>query len=345
MNVRRILLWLHRWAGILAGLVILLVGATGAALVFERQLSRWQQPELYPRGGSGGDRSSIARALDDLKAKHPDARVQGIMLPRDDADALRLFAGTRAMHVDPRTGEQLGWRPRRGGLTPTLVKLHVSLMAGTTGGTVVAVATMLTLALAVTGLWLWWPLRIGWFRRGRDFRRFNLDLHSVAGLYSSAFIIVVAVTGLTVRYLHVEHPPVPQSNPAAGTQRRITSDEAIRRAEAALPGAHAVSLELPAPNPRAPYRVQLAFPEDGSPAGRSVVFLDQFAGDVLSVHNAREGTWLERYGNLQLSLHTGSIGGLATQWLAFLVCVALVLQVFSGYVLWWKRPRQINAIE
>jgi uncharacterized iron-regulated membrane protein len=143
--------------------------------------------------------------------------------------------------------------------------------------------------------------------------------------------------------MHVEHPPVPQSNPAGGTQRRITADEAIRRAEAALPGTHAVSLELPASNPRAPYRVQLAFPEDGSPAGRSVVFLDQFGGDVLSIHNAREGTWLERYGNLQLSLHTGTIGGLATQWLAFFVCVALVLQVLSGYVLWWKRPVRANA--
>ncbi|MEO6742050.1 MAG: PepSY-associated TM helix domain-containing protein, partial [Chthoniobacteraceae bacterium] len=119
---------------------------------------------------------------------------------------------------------------------------------------------------------------------------------------------------------------------------RITADDAIQRAEAALPGARAAALEMPGPNPRAPFRVQLAFPEDGSPAGRSVVFLDRFNGQVLAIHNARTGTWLERYGNLQLSLHTGAVGGLPTQVIAFLVCVALILQIMSGYVLWWKRP-------
>ncbi|MFN0077543.1 MAG: PepSY domain-containing protein [Prosthecobacter sp.] len=44
-----------------------------------------------------------------------------------------------------------------------------------------------------------------------------------------------------------------------------------------------------------------------------------------------------RYDNLQLSLHIGAIGGTATRWIALFVCVALVLQIFGGYVLWWKR--------
>ena len=41
MKFRRALLWLHRWAGILAGLVILVIAVTGGAPVFERQLERW----------------------------------------------------------------------------------------------------------------------------------------------------------------------------------------------------------------------------------------------------------------------------------------------------------------
>ena len=46
---------------------------------------------------------------------------------------------------------------------------------------------------------------------------------------------------------------------------------------------------------------------------------------------------MERYDNLQLSLHIGAVGGTATRWIALFVCVALVLQIFSGYVLWWRR--------
>ena len=336
---RRTLLWLHRWVGVLAGLVILIVAVTGGALVFQQDWNRWLHPELYPKSGAHGPMQPIAQALDVLHQSHPEARVDGVRPPRDDRDALLLFAGARVMHVEPHTGELLGWRPRRTGPTATLTKLHVNLLAGPTGGWIVVGATCVSIGLALTGLWLWWPLRIAWFRRGGDSRRFHLDLHSVAGLYSSAFLLIIAITGLTLRFFHVEHPRVPPSQPPAIQRERIAVDEAIRQAEAALPGARAAGIEMPAPNPRACYRVQVAFPEDGSPAGRSVVFIDQFSGSVLSIHNARHGTWLERYGNLQLSLHIGAIGGRATQWLAFLVCVALVLQIFSGYVLWWKRAR------
>lgn len=340
MNLRRILLWLHRWVGLVAGLVILVAAVTGAMIVIERPLNRWLAPELYPQKSAGGARTPVEQALTALREKSPETRVDGIHLPRDDRDALMLFTGQRVTHFDPSSGELLGSRPRRTGFTQTLIKLHTNLLAGPTGGTIVVVATILTIALALTGLWLWWPLRIGWFRRGANFRRFNLELHSVAGLYSSLFLLVIAITGVTLRYLHTEHPRVPAASPAAAGSERITVDDAIQRAEAALPGTRAAAIEMPAPNPRAPFRVQLAFPEDGSPAGRSVVFLDRFSGNVLAVHNARTGTWLERYGNLQLSLHTGAIGGLPGKAVAFLVCIALILQIASGYVLWWKRPVQ-----
>lgn len=270
-----------------------------------------------------------------LREKLPQAQVQGIRLPRDAWDALVLFAGPQALHFDPKDGALLGSRPRMGGWEQTMIKLHVNLLQGAVGGTVVVVATCITLGLALTGLWLWWPLRIFGLRRGVNFRRFNLDLHSAAGLYSTVFLLVLGISGLTLRYLHGEHPkPPPVMQPG---DSRISIDDAIRHAEAALPGARAASLEVPGQNPRAPFRVQLSFPEDGSPAGRSVVFLNPFTGDVLATHSSRTGTLLEKYQMAQLSIHTGSIGGTFTRWLAFLTCVALVLQIISGYVLWLKR--------
>ena len=344
MKARRILLWLHRWAGVLAGLVILIIAVTGGALVFEPTLQRWLRPDLYPDHATAKvRRAPIAQAFDQFSVKHPGARVLGLRLPRDERDALVLYSGSQAAHFDPGTGKFLGARPRQGGWEQTMMKLHVNLMSGTTGGTIVIVATCITLALALTGLWLWWPLRIFRFRRGTSFRRFNLDLHSVAGLYSSVFLLIVGTTGLTLRYMHGDHPrpppvrmpiPMPQGQP-----QRISVDEAVRQAEAALPGARAASAEMPPPNGRMPFHLQLAFPEDGSPAGRSVVFLDPFTGAALAVHSSRAGTLLDRYQLMQLSIHTGTIGGMWTRGLAFLVCLALLLQIASGYVLWWKRPK------
>ncbi len=331
MNIRRTLLWLHRWVGVLSGLVILVIAVTGGALVFEQTIQRWMRPELYPLQATAKvNRIPISSVL----ANHP--RVQGIRLPRDESDALVLFAGPQAFHIDPRDGKLLGTRPRMGGWEQTMLKLHVNLLQGSVGGTVVVAATCITLGLALTGLWLWWPLRIFGFRKGANFRRFNLDLHSVAGLYSSVFLLILGITGLTLRYMHGEHPQPPQVPFVQQDQPLLSVEEAIQLAEAALPGARAASVEMPPPQ-RPVFRIQLAFPEDGSPAGRSVIFLSRIDGHVLDKHSSREGTWAQLYQMAQLSIHMGSIGGTATRWLALLTCVALVLQIVSGYVLWWKR--------
>lgn len=337
MNIRRIILWLHRWVGVLSGLVVLVIAVTGALLVFPETLVRWRFPDLFPKGRSA-ERLPISQVVQSLRGQHPEIMVQGIRLPRDDADALTMAGGGRTFHFDPYTGALLGSRPRADTLMQTLIRLHVNLLLGPRGATVVVVATVITLLLAFTGLWLWWPLRIFGFRKGANFRRFNLDLHSAAGLYSSVFLLIIGSTGLTLRYWHGEHPHAPMGR-VNGQQSAamITVDDAIRSAEIALPGARAAAVEMPGPNPNASYRIQLAFPEDGSPAGRSVVFVHRSSGEVLATHSSRAGSLRDQFQTNQLSIHTGAIGGAGTKIIALLTCIALVLQILSGYVLWLKR--------
>lgn len=339
MNLRRFVLWLHRWAGVLAGPVLLVLAFTGGALAFENAIQRRLRPDLYPKQACPEpERAPLRLAIDRLREEHPHAHLQGLRLPRNEADALVLFAGPRAFHFDPRDGTLLGMRARQGGWEQTMLKLHVRLMQCPAGGILIVIATICALGLALSGLWLWWPLRTLGLGRKAGFRRFNLDLHSLAGLSSSLFLLVIAITGLTLRYLHGEHPQPPQAPPMAQpSQPPLEVDAAIQLAKAALPGTRAASVELPPPG-RPWIRVQLAFPEDGSPAGRSVVFISRLHGRVLAVHSSREGSLLERYQMAQLSIHMGSMGGITTRGIAFLTCLSLVLQTLSGYILWLKRP-------
>lgn len=153
MKLRRALLWLHRWVGVIAGLVILFITITGCVLVFQQTQDRWLNPQLYPHEATAAEnRAPVAAALEDLSRKHPGVRVQGIRLPRDEHDALALIGGNRMAHCDPRTGAILGVRPRVGLWWQTFVKLHVNLMLGSTGGLIVEIATWITLGLALTGL-------------------------------------------------------------------------------------------------------------------------------------------------------------------------------------------------
>ncbi len=94
MKLRRILLWLHRWVGVIAGLVILFAAVTGGVLVFQHTQDRWLNPGLFPNEATAVEqRAPVSAALDEL---HPEIPVQGIRLPRDESDALVLMGGETA---------------------------------------------------------------------------------------------------------------------------------------------------------------------------------------------------------------------------------------------------------
>ncbi len=348
MKLRRSVLWLHRWVGLLAGLVVLVLAVTGAVMVWEHEVDAFLNPTAL-RASISDERMSIDAIVANMREARPrEGRfVAGMKLPDHPGDPLRmLVGGPQIVFIDAATGKELGSRPVRQGFVHHVTELHLKLKLGATGARIVGIATALTFGMALTGLWLWWPLRIVWFKGRPSFRRFNFDLHSVAGLYSSLFLLVVTMTGVTmsfpqtfdpwIRKLSGSAPPPrpPRVEPRPGSPR-ISLDSVVKGAEAALPGARVVSFGVPV-QPRAPFRVQLRFPEDRTPGGRSLVFLDPYTGKALQVLGTRgtgAGNW---YIHFSHSLHNGELFGLPSQVLALLVCVALVAQISSGFLMWWK---------
>jgi uncharacterized iron-regulated membrane protein len=250
--------------------------------------------------------------------------------------------------VDPGTGRILAEVPNGSSLSNVIEGLHLNLRSGPWGNRIVGTATLLCLLAALTGLYLWWPRRLFRFRKDDSGRRFMFDLHNITGFWTSAFLVVVTGTGVSMFFGTFLDPMIrrldpaprasaPQSTPVEG-RTTIPLDEVVRRAQAALPGAQIRNFPIPA-GPKAAHRVQLRFPEDKTPGGRSQVYLDQYSGEVLRVESSREagpGTW---FLNAQRSLHTGEFGGWPTRTLAFATCLSVLVQLYSGIALWWHRTR------
>jgi uncharacterized iron-regulated membrane protein len=125
-----------------------------------------------------------------------------------------------------------------------------------------------------------------------------------------------------------------ESTPIEGGQP-ISVDEAVRLANAALPGAVTTSINLPQPG-KAVYRALVKFPEDRTPAGRSRVALDQWNGQVLQKISTREAELGTAINNLKRSAHTGDIFGWPTQALYFIASLMIAGQVVTGFLIWWK---------
>ena len=103
---------------------------------------------------------------------------------------------------DPRSGSDLGDSVPTGiWLVSELLDLHDNLLAGPTGRKVNGVGALAVLAVAVTGLVIWWPGIKTWRRsltlhRGVGWKRLTWHLHSMIGFWSLGFMLVFGLSGV-----------------------------------------------------------------------------------------------------------------------------------------------------
>lgn len=218
MTFRNALFQLHWLLGITAGLVLALVGATGAMLSFEDELLRALNPgvlsvQARPRA------LAPAGLVERVRAQRPEATVQSLALSADSQAPARVgFApakgapkgpGGRArgetVNVDPYTGELLG-KPRGEGFFRTTMQLHRWLVMDDAGKQVVGFSTVALVFFCLSGLYLRWPRRwrslrtwlaLDWRQKGRNF---VWHLHSIVGTWVLVAYLVMALTGLWWSY-------------------------------------------------------------------------------------------------------------------------------------------------
>jgi uncharacterized iron-regulated membrane protein len=86
-----------------------------------------------------------------------------------------------------------------------LIDLHADLLAGPPGRRLNGLGALAVVLSAVTGLVIWWPGVKRWRRsltlkRGVNWKRSTWDLHSAVGIWSVAFILVFAVSGIYLSF-------------------------------------------------------------------------------------------------------------------------------------------------
>lgn len=163
--------------------------------------------------GRDGERTSVVpqdtplavsvQAQAALEAFPNSTLVQYVAPRADDLAALfRVGTDDGAMMVvlDPYTAEVLETFPRRSGIYDLMDNIHGSILLGVTGDRMIEVAASLGLILIATGLFMWWPrsgskaeLKPKLSAHGRGFWK---SLHSVAGFWSAAMLVVFLISGL-----------------------------------------------------------------------------------------------------------------------------------------------------
>lgn len=374
--MRKLLTWLHRWVGLLAGLVLALLGLTGSLMVWQASLDAALNPAWFraPASACTASATPVARTLTLLAEHAPRAQAQTVVAPREPGAAYQVWeardaaSGWRTEHfIDPDCGRYLGAR-ERGALrldavhaVPLLYELHSRLLGGETGHVIAGIAALLFAGLTLTGLWLSWPratgprlkawaqaLKVRW--QGPPARRWY-ELHRAAGLWLLPVALVLSVTGAALVFPNPTRDGVAAVLPLQRLVKLSTlrapeatpkapgtpgPDAWIAAAQREFPAARWSRLTLPA---KGAVEVRLLQPgELRATTGYTRVRLD------------RQGQVLERYDPLAapagnqvvdslFPLHSGEALGLAARllWTGFGLLPALLLG--TGAWLWWRRQR------
>lgn len=213
--LRTILFRIHWALGLTAGLVLALMGVTGALMSYEEAVvDALNAGPLAVEAGARtrlGPEALVAR----IEAQHPGLRVSGLGIPGDPGRAVRVrFAGNGpgehppARYVDPYDGADRG--AVAGETTfETIRALHRWLLipggGRGWGRTVTGLCAVALLVFLGTGLYLRWPKLHGWkvWLRpsvARPGRPRWWSLHAVVGTWVIPVYAVMALSGLWWSY-------------------------------------------------------------------------------------------------------------------------------------------------
>jgi len=354
--MRRLFVQVHLWLGVLAGLYVAVVCVSGAALVFRIDLQRALDPHLFTPSAAGPLANPVA-VMESVSRAYPQHQLSGVDAPTTLRPTYLAYvtsgAEFRTVLIDPVTTAVLGELPDHR-VVRTLQDVHYNLLGGRTGRTVNGIGAVGIVILGATGLVIWWPGTAAWRRGfivdfGRDRRRIVWELHRAIGAWSVAFIVLSAVTGLSLVFpsgfrsvVNRLSPITVARSPQSGTpsaQPAPSWSQMIDRARLHAAGKPVARVVLPF-GERSAFLVMFA-ERSPTPAGSELtsIYLDQHTGRHLAAAAASR-TWGDAVMASMTPLHVGSIGGQAGRVVWFLFGLAPAALYVTGMIVWWRRVVQ-----
>ncbi|MGH8900464.1 MAG: PepSY-associated TM helix domain-containing protein [Egibacteraceae bacterium] len=354
------IVWVHRWLGLVLGAWVLCAAATGFVLIFRDQINFLLHADRYAT--TPGDLGPQA-ALDAAHAAHPGWSDCGLSMPAMAGGVYSVcmeepdHVEDHRVLVDPGTATVTGSISNREGVLSTVYRLHSGLLVddvfGVGGSTIVGWLGVAWLVLLLSGsaagltqrVRRWWHLvRVRRVRRAQASFRFAGDLHRMLGLALIIPLALIVLTGIGIAFRtppgkeRVYEPPKGAAVKSAKTGAEpLGADKIARLLERRYPDDTLAYLDVPPPErPRAPVIAYLSTGYDPGRAhyghvGNMMVLLDRYTGRELWVGDPSELSAWTRLSDLwTFPIHAGSFGRTPTRVLWMVIAVGACLSVATG---------------
>ena len=341
----RLLSLLHRWTGALIGLLLAVIGLSGAALVWKdswiavphahdavRASDAALAHVMEAAGASGGE------PLSRITFAGPQLGVHQAIYA-DGSGAYFAQSGERVAHWTSAWHRPELW----------LFDLHHRLFTGETGVLIAGIAGLIGIAFVVTGSILWWRTR-----RTFRFRLWPARMtpsaivrqHRDIGIVTAPLLLLSMATGAAMIFTPlgpwIDKAPVPVA-PTLNPPERIDWHAIIDDAHRRFPDAAIRRIQY-ARKPHAPVIVRLAQRFEWTPNGRSYVYFDPASARMLAASDPRTGSTAARLQEKFYPVHAARVGGIV--WKLAMTLSGLVLTLLGSlavYGFWRARLDRSRA--
>lgn len=342
---------LHRWTGGIIGLLLAILGLTGAILVHR---DAWI---MVPHAGDARvqDVRQLAQATQQIMGD-PAAQPQSITFASDHFGLLRLaYKGGKGAYADQTGAIVSQWDSQWARPELWLLDLHHHLFYGDTGEIFIGIAALCGLGFVVTGVLLWWRTRKTFEWRllpARMTRPAIVRHHRDLGVVLAPVLLLSLVTGAVLVFrpmaallfgpgapAQIEKalaaPPPRPARLAANLDWATMIEAAHRR----FPDAQLRSLSLPRKD-NGIITLRLKRPEEWLPNGRTTMWFAADSGALVGARDAGQLPTAAKGYNLLFPLHAAKVGGLGFRLVMTLSGLALgLLGTLTVWTFWFKRPK------
>lgn len=331
---------IHRWAGGFLGLLLALLGLTGAILV-------WEGEWIDVPGANDPVMEDLSALVTVTDAAVREGELDRITFASGEIGLHQLvYADGSGAYVRQNGGVVERWASQWERPELWLFDLHHHLFAGAMGETITGIAGTAGLILLISGAILWWRSR-------RSFRPRPLPRqmtpgaivrhHRDLGAMTLPFLFVSVTTGLLMVFQPMRITLLgaeirPRVERAVGGP--FTPARALTLAKREFPDADIRRITLPV-TPDAPISVRLRQDFEWTPNGRTQVTLAP--NGTLAIEDAavtNRSAWLSEKA---YPIHSAKVGGLL--WKLTLTASGLALALLGSLAVWsfWARRQARGA--
>ncbi|MFV0305917.1 MAG: PepSY-associated TM helix domain-containing protein [Moheibacter sp.] len=365
--IRELFRQIHLWIGLIGGVFIFIISLSGAILVYEDEILHVLNSKVFsiePKEISQYDYEDLMNEVSNTSGK----QVVGFKVGASKDEPWEYFVREKGkkgrpetVYINPYTQQILGNNKELTGreFIFSVFKLHRwFLMDMKVGRPIVGFFTLVFVFSIFTGLVIWFPKKVKNYKQGlkvkwkANWKRVNHDFHNAFGLYSTIFLLILALTGLcwsfewykdglsnligakvfdrSEKEIRIPNDWQEENKPTnevlTFVQNELSTYGALRYK---LPDSKSKILEVNA------YKkgfMAISIPD--------TYYYEYTSGKFIESRLFKDLAFNQKIAKSIHDLHMGYLFGQTNKFLFFLSAIIAALLPITGYLIWWNKRKK-----